>query len=65
MAKKKKSTKKDNDYAKTVLADGTVVVADGFKVCTKCVELLPMAEFGFRRMGNGEIRSQARCRKHR
>ena len=35
------------------------------RVCPHCRKEKPLSEFGFRKMGNGEIRNQSWCREGR
>lgn len=32
------------------------------RICPKCKETKPLSEFGFRKMGSGEIRNQSWCK---
>ncbi len=46
--------------ARVFLADGREVLIT--LTCTKCRRTMPLARFGLRRMGNGEIRSISQCK---
>lgn len=35
------------------------------RVCPNCKEEKPLSDFGFRKMKNGSIRNQSRCKKCR
>lgn len=52
----------------TVFSDGTVISLEGFKACNCPLhrgQILPMSEFGYRRMASGIIRPQAQCKEGR
>lgn len=52
----------------TVFKDGTTISLEGYKACNCPIHkgaILPMSEFGYRRMANGIIRPQAQCKEGR
>ena len=48
--------------------DRPIIQSDGYngsqptRICPKCGKRKPLSDFGFRKMGNGQVRNQSWCK---
>lgn len=58
-------SKKHENNAKTVVQASGSNGSEPLRICPKCNKEKPLSEFGWRNMGNGEIRNQSWCKECR
>lgn len=53
---------KDNESQKTTINASGYDGSEPTRICPHCRQEKPISEFGFRKMGNGEVRNQSWCK---
>lgn len=54
--------KNSNNSERPIIQSSGYNGSEPTRICPKCGQEKPLSEFGFRKMGNGQVRNQSWCK---